>query len=279
MNILLLGAGRRVSLIERFITKKFYPAIYELDTHVPASYIAATPLFKSEQEACEKYPWYLACMDKLTTLGYPNYIGSDQATSVICYDKKQFESFMIANYPEFYPSIDDSNSYIIKPRFGNSSKGIRQTNCILNLNQHEVAQKYIDGQEYSVDCYFSRDNKWIGGVSRVRERVAGGEVIDSTVVMNSQILELTKTIGEQLKMRGPACFQFFLTRDNMLYIFEINARCGGGIILSIEAGLDIVEYIKQEYYLEKNIKPIDNSIIIDGLMMRRVNREFFFNYE
>jgi hypothetical protein len=68
-----------------------------------------------------------------------------------------------------------------------------------------------------------------------------------------------------------------LADDGTFKLFEINARAGGGIILSMEAGLDVIEYIKQEYYLEKEVKPIDLNSIKNGLIMRRVNKEFFFN--
>lgn len=278
MDILFLGAGRRISLLERFQKKGFYTSIYELDNKAPAVQIAATPDFLSEKDACAQYPWYLACMDKLTVLDYPNYIGSPYTTSNICYDKFLFEKIVGEAFPDIYPKPKMWDTKIIKPRFGNGSKGLRTAiNHTADIDfRIEVVQKKITGIEYSVDCYFNRDGKWVGGVSRVRDRVAGGEVVDSTVHMNYPLLDKTEEIGTFLNMRGPACFQFFITPDDEIKIIEINARLGGGVICSIEAGLDIPEYIKQEYYLETQVKRLPVSRIKDGLVMRRVNREFFF---
>lgn len=280
MDILFLGAGRRVSLINRFKQAGFNVSIYENEKNNPAAFIATdcSSVFKDEREACLNHPWYLACMDKLTILDYPNYIGSQFIASYICYDKAAFEHIVGHYFHKYYPSCRMWDSKIIKPRFGNSSKGFRSANWNEDFDyKTEVMQKKLEGTEYSVDCYFSRESKFIGGVSRIRQRVAGGEVIDSKVDMNFEMIESTKTIGEFLNMRGPACFQYMLSSNGDIKIFEINARLGGGAILSMEAGLDIPSYIKQEYYLEKNIKPLNLDTIPNGLIMRRVNTEYFFN--
>jgi carbamoylphosphate synthase large subunit len=280
MNILLLGAGRRVSLINRFKNAGFKVAIYENETNNPASFAANdySNIFSNERQACSNFPWYLACMDKLTILDYPNYIGSPFTASYICYDKAVFEHIVGHHFKENYPSCRMWDSKIIKPRFGNSSKGFRLANWNEDFDyKNEIMQKKLTGTEYSVDCYFSRESKFIGGVTRKRLRVAGGEVIDSQVDMNYEMLELTAAIGEFLNMKGPACFQYMLSPEGDIHIFEINARLGGGVILAMEAGLDIPSYIQEEYYLEKNIQPIDLNNIKNELIMRRVNTEYFFN--
>lgn len=280
MDILLLGAGRRISLIKRFQNKGFNVSVFETEKNAPANLLAndCSKVYSNEREACLNNPWYLACMDKLTILDYPNYIGSPFTASYTCYDKTAFEQIIGYNFYSYYPWSKMWDSKIIKPRFGNSSKGFRFANWNENFDyKTEVMQKKLEGTEYSVDCYFSRESKFIGGVSRIRQRVAGGEVIDSKVDMNFEMIESTKTIGEFLNMRGPACFQYMLSSNGDIKIFEINARLGGGAILSLEAGLDIPEYILQEYYLEKNIKPLNLDTIPNGLIMRRVNTEYFFN--
>jgi hypothetical protein len=280
MDILLLGAGRRISLIERFQKKGFNVSVYETEDNAPSNLIAKNckHLYNNDKEVCAAHPWYLACMDKLTILDYTNYIGSPFTASYACYDKAGFEAIVGFYFAKYYPFCRMWDSKIIKPRFGNSSKGFRPANWNEDFDyKTEVMQKKLDGAEYSVDCYFNRNSKFIGGVSRIRQRVAGGEVIDSQVDMKHDMLEVTATIGEFLNMRGPACFQYMLADDGSFKLFEINARAGGGIILSMEAGLDIAEYIKQEYYLEKEVKPIDLNSINNGLIMRRVNKEFFFN--
>ncbi len=295
-SILLVGAGRRFSFVERLLEKGFNVAAYEVDKYAPISQICPMTIGTTDwNEAREKikttvkewhgYDYILPLNDQATyeLANEPLVIGHDKVVSSICYDKINFQNFMRLHFPYNYPTAHHDDDLIIKPRYGASSKGIRfdrwkYESWIAYDTDTEVVQRKIEGEEFSVDAYWTRRGEFVGAIPRTRERVAGGEVIDSRIVYNKDLIDITHTIGSRLSMTGPACFQYIIERGTgKLFLFEINARLGGGNILSLEAGFDMIDMMRQEYWLEE-LNPY-HSEIQWGLYMRRINREVFFHHE
>ena len=157
---------------------------------------------------------------------------------------------MIDNFPNYYP-ISNNLPKIAKPRFGFSSKEIIFINDDSQLSEIDktkfVIQKRLFGKEYSSDAYFDKFGNFIDCVVRERIRTSGGEVISSMTLYNEEIYQACKIIGERLKLEGPTCFQFIVENETPK-IIEINSRFGGGCILSMESGLDMINLIKKDYF-------------------------------
>lgn len=289
-NIVLVGAGRRYSFVERLLATGFKVCAVELDKQAPISEICEViPAYGNWNKdrtlignlATNNDGFILPLNDQATfeLASCERVIGHSKTTAEICYNKSKFQEFMLLHFDMYYPKADIEDDIIIKPIYGASSKGIRfdrwkyESWCDYDCS-NEVMQRKIEGIEYSVDAYFSKRGECIGCVPRTRERVAGGEVVDSRTVNHEMLSDVTRIIGRRLAMTGPACFQYMVEKGtNHPYLFEINARFGGGSILSLEAGFDMIDMIRQEYWLEKH--PY-HSPIAWGLYMRRVNREVFF---
>jgi carbamoyl-phosphate synthase large subunit len=212
-------------------------------------------------------------------------ITSSAEANAICLDKRKFEQFVLndAWLKEFYPAVHSTSQdkVICKPVQGSNSQGITvcdKTAVPLSDPEHWILQDYIaNGTEISVDAYFNRQSQLVDLVPRVRLAVQGGEVSKSQTLERHAygLYELTKLLGEKIGLTGPGCFQYILDSQEFPFIMEVNARFGGGVILSLESGLDFIELIKKEYVLGETVPSQPYSWRV-GFGMNRYFSEFFY---
>lgn len=325
-RVLLIAAGRRYSLVQRLIAHNLDVYAIDRDTYCPIRKICeviVTPegSFQAEVDVISQTvknlnidiviplsDFWAANIDNVDI--DHNKIVGNSAVGQICYDKLLFEIFMndlkqLCNV--HYPYKRLFSNYILKPRFGNGSKGIKICSWYNpygafvspvaknGISSQYICQRYIRGPEYSVDAYFDKKGKFINCVCRSRDRVDGGEVVNSTMLPHNSRLHMllayhTQIIGDALSkyaiqyhllpeyshVGGPMCFQYIYDEKNDIpYIIEVNARFGGGCILSLECGLDMIQMIIDEYINDKDVshwkyKPLT------PMAMKRVFYETFY---
>lgn len=270
-SVLFIGGGRRNSLCKRFINNAFNVYSYETNIDCPISKAGAKIIKglswsdKSVKEHIKNVvlennidlliPLQDQAVVLLAEAGIPGSVVSELSTAEICFDKKKLETkFIQENLKDIYPFYN-YKEFIEKPRFGFNSKGI-SINRITG-NKDVVFQAFIKGEEYSVDAYFDKNSLFVDAVPRTRNEVKGGEVVVSTTIRKDSveykdIISHIKRISSEIKFIGPVCFQFMKANDG-IYLIEINARFGGGVILSLEAGFDIVGMIEDEYIKNKEV--------------------------
>ena len=293
MNVLLVGAGRRVSLAEEFVKNGFSVFAYELGFTVPISSVSTVVkglkfndqhLHVDMKYTITNYkidlvvPLQDDAVYKCSLITNCKVACSSAKASEICLDKVKFEKWCLANFPQFYPKSTGSYPKIYKPKFGFGSRGIvvaRNKSEDPKLSPDEyVIQKFIDGKEYSVDGYFDLNSKMIDCVPRERIRVANGEVISSRTVEFKELQKMTKLIGQRMKLKGPTCFQFIVGQDGKPFIMEINARFGGGAVLSMHAGLPLIAMIKKDHFNYDYDYKVGSWK--RNVLMERANREFYY---
>jgi len=219
-------------------------------------------------------------------------VGSHEST-VTAYDKREFERFMLQEFEEYYPKAAPG-AVVVKPRYGRSSRGVYKANVtkdelnLLQLDQNNVVQLdcSVDSAlvEMSCDVFFGIDNQIVGLCVRQRTRVEGGEVVDSKTcpVFNNRksrqfkaLFSFLSELGLKLKVVGPLCVQFFGSHlSDSFKVFEINARFGGGVVLSIHVGLNVAKYINQVLYEES---PRTFDVGVGGVRMIRYHSEYYVN--
>lgn len=288
MKILLLAAGRRYSFVERLIAAGFEVHSVETDKNCPIKDICSV-IYDESYRSISSYMikhdikhilpmndyWSSFPDDRLRqkfqVIGsHINYSGST------CYNKAYLHDFVskLRWMKGYYPFVDILSPAILKPKIGNSSNGVVKIPWYspkkIRVPKDMIVQRFCTGTEYSVDAYFNKYGHYINGLARSRDRVAGGEVVNSTTLRNSLLTGICRDLGNSLRLVGPVCFQF-IGSD----LIEINARFGGGCILSLEAGFDMIQIIKEEYFLDQSINHWSDKKFKCGLQMRRVFRETF----
>jgi carbamoyl-phosphate synthase large subunit len=305
-RVLFVGGGRRVSLAKRFIAEGFDVISYETDKNAPISTVATIVEGKkwSERgvsehllETFQKCSIDLAIplQDHATDrLSYMIEEAAEVGTklpvphptaSAKCLNKQLFEDACQRQFKfDFYPSVsEECEKVILKPTFGFNSKGIR----IISKSEYDqynkihngdfVAQRYIGGgYEISVDAYFNKQGKMVDAVPRRRLEIQGGEVSKSITLARDAfgVVEITRTVGEKFGLMGPTCFQYVID-GNKPYIMECNARFGGGVILSLEAGLNMVKLLRQEYIDGLECPPMEYPWKVNFGMTRYFSECFY----
>lgn len=268
MNVLFVGGGRRVTLAQMFKERGCDVYSYETKEEVPISCVAKViegkrwndpRILDDIPKVISKYKIDLVVplMDEASIvcskIKNPIIATSSRDINVLCFNKRIFEAYMLINHPKLYPKDDGTFPKFLKPPYGFGSKGImkiynKETEVMFSKLYKNITQRFIDGKEYSVDAYFDKKGNYVDSITRYRKRVFDGEVISCEVIDKPKLELLVRTIGEEIKLKGPTCWQFIEEKDtNAVYIIEINARFGGGATLSIECGLDMIKYLQIEY--------------------------------
>ncbi len=136
-----------------------------------------------------------------------------------------------------------------------------------------MLQKFIRGEEYTVDWFSDKSCKPYLIVPRKRLAVRGGEVMVSKICMDSEIIELIRQVGDRLKLRGPANLQGILDDNGQFLLTDVNLRFGSGAVHTIRAGGDMAEYIYRDLLDERDF--VINPPIQNGSVMTRFHDAFF----
>lgn len=305
VNILFLGGAKRVSLGERFIesaknmNERLNIFSYELNRHVPISSLAniIIGLKWGDKRILDHLSKIIAEFNidivlpfvdgstviaaKLKKKHKDIFIPvSDESVCNTFFDKVIANRWFVKNgFP--VPKGTDQPPLIAKPRKGSASKDIiiisnhKELKIFINnFNKKDyLIQRFIKGEEYSVDCYISIKGDILAVVPRRRIEVISGEVTKSVTIKDYKIIEFTNKILRICKFKGPLTMQFIKEeKTTKLFIMEINPRFGGGVIVSIEAGADIPTMILKDYFGIAN-KPVYDWK--EHLLMTRAYREVF----
>lgn len=297
-NVLFLGGGKRVSLLERFeqaalkegIQLKFF--CYELEKEVHLGNRATVikgkpfkdmsvadldmvcvendidlvvPLMDAAVPLCSLYKEH----NPKAWMSVPEY-----ETAWACYDKLAFVEWIKENnlshlypWPEKYP-------WFAKSRYGYGSRDqcvVKTKRQVEKLEGEYVFQQLLNGPEYTVDCYVNQRGTMISAVPRRRLLVVRGEVENSVTVDNSWLQLRCEYVLSGRGFAGPVTVQFMGNK-----LIEINARFGGGVILSIEAGADYPQLMLREMLGRPLFRPTYEPNV---LMLRSYRETYYRSYE
>lgn len=187
---------------------------------------------------------------------------SHKNTINICLDKLKFSNFCKKNNINI-PLAVSSDKYLVKPRVGRGSRGIKiitkkKEIFFYKKNKNYILQKYIEGQEYTIDCYFKLNSEFYKALVRKRI-VTNGVSIIGEVIDNQKIIDFCIKVSKFFKFRGPINFQLIVeNKTNKIYIIEINPRLSGSIYFSILSGFNPFKFaskdIENKLSFEKKLK-------------------------
>jgi carbamoyl-phosphate synthase large subunit len=175
---------------------------------------------------------------------------------------------------------DHDLPFFVKPRSGSAGAGLHLIETEEDLRQvrrwvdDPIIQEYVQGREYTMDVYTGLNGEPACVVPRLRLRVRGGEVCQSQVVLDPELIEA----GREAVRALPGCvgvitIQCIRSPAGRIAVIEVNPRFGGGAPLSIAAGADFPRYILAQHLGRRiHVPPTARQ---DGLMMTRYDRSIF----
>lgn len=176
-------------------------------------------------------------------------------------------------------SINDKFPLFVKPRSGMGSAGVykvvsqSELDFLANRNRDLIVQDCISGTEYTLDTLSDLNGRALAVVPRERIEVRSGEVVKSRTVDRPDLVQQGKHIVETIGIIGPATLQC-IDDGLMVYWIEINPRFGGGVPLSIQAGVDYPDLL----YRMCNNEPVRPLIgeYQKNLTMLRYDQSVYF---
>jgi len=219
---------------------------------------------------------------------------SDRSVIEICRNKVNTQKFLEKHkfgVPPLYTKDEIENERIqfpvfIKPQDGSSSINTFKVNNLeelalyRNIVPKPMIQKFIYGDEYTVDTFLDFESNVVSVVPRLRLTVRSGEVLKGKIVKNKEIVLDVIRMMNILKPIGQITIQCIKTEEDIKYI-EINPRFGGGTPMSIYSGADSCEYLYrlllgQRLYYNENYRDnllflrFESSICLDE-NMKQIN--------
>lgn len=286
LNILFLGGAKRVSMARKFIaaakSRGLEAVIFDSETKSPVALQCIAQVVDghrwSEPGAVDAL--VALCREKDIRLVVPfvdNGVAvaakiaaalpgqvfapvGDASGAALMFDKvlsaKAFAAKGLPVPRTFDPARDDVAvclPLIAKPRYGSASKGIVPIDKVEDLNgldfsQYLVQQRIDRRREITVDCYARvSDGTVCACVPRVRDEVAGGEVVRTTVLHIGPAVQIARQAITSLGLRGAVTVQIIENLDDHSFmIMEINPRLGGGAVAAVHAGADLPGMIIDE---------------------------------
>lgn len=175
-----------------------------------------------------------------------------QAAAAVAADKWRtnqfFESIGLATPRSWLPDeirhTDVDFPLFIKPRAGSAGKDAyrvenrRELEFFLDYVPQPIIQECIEGPEITSDVLCDLDGKLLGIVSRRRIEVRAGEVAKAVTIYDQAVVDGCARIAAELPAVGPITVQCMIQKSVPCFT-EINARLGGGVPLTIAAGVDL----------------------------------------
>ena len=211
-------------------------------------------------------------------------IVSDEDFINSCRDKRVINDFFINRGIDIPKQMSKDNytfPFFIKPYDGSLSKDIFLIKSEEDLTNYHfdnpklMFMEYIDHDEYdeyTVDCYYNKENNLTCVVPRKRIFVRAGE-INKGVTHKNEIVDYVKNSLSYIEGAiGCLTMQFFFNQESKRMVaIEINPRFGGGFPLSYLSGANYPGWIIDEYIYGESIEYYDDWE--ENLLMLRYDDE------
>jgi carbamoyl-phosphate synthase large subunit len=266
-GILLTGVGKRYDIVASFAALTTTVAV-DPSPLAPAQYAAqvraAVPLIEDAAyvpalaRLCERHG--VGAVIPLTDLDIevlararadgllPALVPDPQVASAT-YDKYETHLLLqrlgLPSPPTVLPGErPPSYPVMIKPRRGSGARSIHLAHdaeeaefFVRYVQEPVMIQHAMDGPEFSVDCLGAADGRCLNAIPRTMIESRGGESIKGTVVADTELIDLGRSVMEALRVRGPATIQAFRDAEIGLGITDVNTRFGGAFPAPMYAAL------------------------------------------
>lgn len=216
---------------------------------------------------------------------------SPYETTLLCrYKKLMYEKLVGEVYtPRVYNSceIDDIVDYpvFIKPDASQGSKGARIINCREDFNMVDnlddmVICEYLPGEEYTIDCFTTKDRNLIFCNPRIRTRLMNGITArGNNIPCTEEFLDIIQSLNSLIHFRGYWYVQLRRDSEGKLKLLEICTRFAGSFAISKGKGVNLPLLSLCDFSgLETNITKNDYVVECDKTYIDRYRLHLSYNH-
>ncbi|GAC1530856.1 MAG: ATP-grasp domain-containing protein [Thermoleophilaceae bacterium] len=177
-------------------------------------------------------------IEVLARSGLPAFV-PDADVCRATYDKYETHELLLRHGLPSPPTVLPGNDpgafpVVVKPRRGSGARSIhaaadpREMEFFVSYVREPVmVQRQMGGPEFSIDILCDLDGRCLNAIPRTMIESRGGESIKGTVLRDSELIELGRSVAEALPVRGPCTVQAFRDPEIGLAITDVNTRFGG----------------------------------------------------
>ncbi len=240
-NVNLYGAGNDLEKSKKFPYENFYflPNISQKDSAITA----LQELIEDQEVTFDLVflahdQWIFECRNLVDTPNTTFIRHNLKATEIASYKSRTYEEFKhLLRVPKTYNKNEVIENFPIfaKPDRGQGSRGARKIGTQNELEIHlrdsaseeYVYSEFLEGPEYTIDCFSSEGGKLVFAQPRLRSKISGGIAVESSTVDESLFIDYARIISTKLNLAGAWFFQMKENRRKELYLLEIGLRPGG----------------------------------------------------
>ncbi len=215
-------------------------------------------------------------------------ISSPYETTHLCLEKKETYAKLdgIIPVPKTYKRINEDIQYpvFIKPNIGYGSRGVAKVSNEKELqeffrekvDQEYIISEFLDGVEYTIDCFTNYKGELLFSGVRERKRISNGISVNTIPVedVNGEFASLVQKINSNIKFRGAWFVQLKRDKYGNLKLLEIASRLGGSSSLYRGKGINFallsvfdtfeipIKILENQYKIEMD-RALDNCYNID----------------
>ena len=185
--------------------------------------------------------------------------------------------------PPFITNIFCEEKVIVRDKIGVGSRGIyvidlKTATYIENRFQNNrFMQKYIEGEEYTVDVLTDNNGTPILIVPRKRLEIQQGISFICQLVNDIDIINICKKIYSFYQIPGISNVQFIKNKSGIHFI-ELNPRLGGTSIATVIGGFNFIELFFQHFLKHEPVMKLEyyQQLIAWGAIVSRDYQEYLY---
>ncbi|HRS54401.1 MAG TPA: ATP-grasp domain-containing protein [Bacteroidales bacterium] len=164
--------------------------------------------------------------------------------------------------PKHYETIEGAEMpFVYKPQSSSSSKGViyfmSENDLIKNktkIKDTGIIQQYVDGVGIGFSCFAVNGEikKYYSHLRLIEFPLSGGSSLYRESYNDNRLFDIVAPIVKKLNWSGLAMFEFKLTKDNQIYLIEVNPRVWGSINQGLLNGVNFFSPILGNTILPKN---------------------------
>lgn len=158
-----------------------------------------------------------------------------------------------------------------------SAKNSSELTALLTQDSDRIILEYLEGQEFTVDCFSDRERGLQYASGRQRRRIRSGIAMDSVVVEDSRFWEYAEKISKVIELHGAWFFQVKTDRRGILKVMEVAPRIGGTSALSRVHGVNLpLLSLYESERLPVQIQPGNYTVEIDRALINRYRHNIHY---
>lgn len=173
----------------------------------------------------------------------------------------------------------------VKPDRGQGAQGALRVDSperlasILAERNDLIICEYLNGEEFTVDCFSDRAQGLLFCQPRVRSRIRAGIAMTSALVSLPEVETYARAISQRLQLYGAWFFQLKRSASGMLTLLEVAPRIAGTMALNRVAGINFaVLTLYESMRIEINLLPVHNNIQITRSLSNKYKHHIKFKH-